>query len=117
MSQEIDFVSSEGTDEELRPKLTITYEENPIAVSQFRPVHAQVGKLKVHTTKNGIHLIGTPLASTIEVEILTPGGRSVYSGRLASGSTKIVPVTGSGIFLVTGRTENGPAQIYPALVP
>jgi hypothetical protein len=116
MAQEMDVVSSEGTDQTLRPKLTISYDDNTIAVSRKVTGHRYSGTVTLRSEKNRFYLNGSALTAPVAISVTTPAGRSVYSGRLHPGGTVSLSGVSPGIVMVKYRAENGQEYGFTALI-
>lgn len=117
MSQEVDFVSSEGTDATLRPKLTVIYEtdENPVRQDISHPVCSR--QLEVHTAPNMLYLTGNVLPSPTPVQLLTPGGKTIWSGHPPPFRETVSIQLGAGCYLIVQTDRIGRKIVYPAIIP
>jgi len=104
-TQEVDYYSSEYTNAEQRPKLTITYDAAtgvmPAAVADkvrqgvaLRPRHRD------------LHLDGSAVSLAVAFTVSRPDGKKVYSGSITPGGHAVVPGLGAGVYFVSVREKN-----------
>jgi hypothetical protein len=115
MSQEIDLISSDNSDTEHRPKLTVTYEAEttPVTVhqNQRNPVHG----LNVQTGRSLLRLDGSGISSATMVKVFRPDGKCILYTTVLPGGHKELSGVGSGVYLVTTARSGG--QHISVIVP
>ncbi len=101
-AQEIIVLSSENQNTESRPKLTITYNEEPSVVTHSRHRFEREG-VTVCTRQQRLYLDAKNTSSTVTFLILKPDGTLIRNGRIMPGKYEIVSGFGVGVYVITTR--------------
>jgi hypothetical protein len=117
-TQEVDFYSSEYTNEKQRPKLTITYDAAtgvmPAAVAVAGTVRQGVTLQPQH---RDLHLDGSAVSLAVTFTVSRPDGKKIYSGSIAPGGHAVVPGLGAGVYFVFIREKDRRNLLAVTILP
>jgi hypothetical protein len=105
MTQEIDFVSTENTDAEHRPKLTITYDETTGALPSSASATGRDGVTFLARHRE-LRMFNNCIHQTVTFTIAQPDGKCVRTGYIAAGGVKLLTGLKPGVYIITMRGKN-----------
>ena len=114
-AQEIEVASSENEESELRPRLTITYEEGTSVIMRTNPAMSR--SFTIGTLQRGISFKISSNAPAAWIMVFRPDGTPVFSGSVASGEYRTLSPRGAGVYVLSvrqaGRTQRLTASVMP----
>jgi hypothetical protein len=115
-AQEIDFISSENTKSDLRPKLTVSYSAPAIIKSPVVAGGAPSG-LKISARHRAVLMEGSGISSPVEVTVYRPDGKRLSRGLVEPGARRQLTGPGAGVCLITIRDHTRQRYIVAPFVP
>jgi hypothetical protein len=115
-SQEIDYISSENSSADLRPKLTIAYQASA-AVTENAVAKSGGTGLSALAQGRDLHLYSNNATAPITVDVFRPDGSRVLVRQVAPLGHVAVSGLGAGVYLVAIRTNHAKGYIPVSLAP
>ena len=117
-TQEVDFYSSEYTNKEQRPKLTITYDYDEETGIVPRAASAAAPKgLTVRAQHRDLHVFGNGISQAVMLTITRPNGKCLLSGRITPGGEKLLTGLNPGVYFITIRGNNRQRSTIVTILP
>ena len=113
---DIEFYCSEYSNQELRPKLTISYTEPTTSILSV-PQDKSLSGFVVRPQRHALHLDGSNLLSPFEVAVSRPDGKRLFHDRFAAGAQRQLTNLGTGVYIISVKELNRQGSRIVTLIP